>query len=190
MTRTHLLLASATVIVFLSLPASRCAAQAPPFFGAGGGIFDPEISTVQSGVLLDATAVVSADRKYVTMTTRFQLADLLALREFAFQTGGAPGGQVGGAGAQGVGRAGGAAVGNVNGAGADGGGAASGGMRGAPRGASGRGAAAQYPAARKPYPKPGETTVAPSEPILERPGMTLVGRVQFGPASRGELSRS
>jgi hypothetical protein len=176
MTRTHLAFASAALFLILSVPASRCAAQAPPFFGAGGGIFDPEISTVQSGALLDAQAVVSADRKYVTMTTRFQLADLIALREFAFQTGaGGAGGQVGGA-----------AVGVVNGGGAADGAAAP----GARRGAAGRGAG-QYPAYRKQYPKPGETRVTEvdhSDSILEKPGMTLVGRIQPRPAASGELS--
>ena len=63
MTRTPLFFASAAVLMVLSIPASRCGAQAPPFFGAGGGLFDPEISTVQSGGVLDTTAVVSADRK-------------------------------------------------------------------------------------------------------------------------------
>jgi general secretion pathway protein D len=56
--------------------------------GTGVGIFDPEISTVQSGVLLDVSATVSADRKYVTMTLRPQLAQLLQLAEFTFQVGG------------------------------------------------------------------------------------------------------
>jgi type II secretory pathway component GspD/PulD (secretin) len=55
--------------------------------GTGTGIFDPEISTVQSGVILDVSATVSADRKYVTMTLRPQLATLLQLAEFTFQVG-------------------------------------------------------------------------------------------------------
>jgi type II secretory pathway component GspD/PulD (secretin) len=55
--------------------------------GTGTGIFDPEISTVQSGVLLDVSATVSADRKYVTLTLRPQLAQLVNLAEFTFQVG-------------------------------------------------------------------------------------------------------
>ena len=55
--------------------------------GTGTGIFDPTISTVQSGVILDVQATVSADRKYVTMTLRPQLATLLQLAEFVFQVG-------------------------------------------------------------------------------------------------------
>jgi hypothetical protein len=187
MTRTPFVLAMGA-ITLLALPACRCAAQAPPFFAPGAGIFDPEISTVQSGVVLDAQAVVSADRKYVTMTTRFQLTDLIALREFAFQTGaGGVGGQVGGAPAQGVGRAGGGAVGVVNGAGGDDGAAAPGAMRGG--GARG----VPYPAFRKPYPKPGETGAADTSSdhggsILDKPGMTLVGRIEPRPAAGGERS--
>ena len=153
MTRSHLAIATAAVVLFFALPA---AAQAP-FFG-GGGIFDPEISVVQSGVILDAQVVVSADRKYVTLTSRLQNAQLLALREFAFQTGGgAPGGQLGGS------AAGAAAVGNgfANGAEAD------------DRSAS------QHAIPRKAYPKPGEArgTGADATSVLEKEGMTLVGRV-------------
>lgn len=57
------------------------------FMAASGNSFDPEISTVSSGVLLDAQAVVSADRKYVTMNIRTQNSALVALRDFTFQTG-------------------------------------------------------------------------------------------------------
>src|SRR4051812_44555560 len=63
MKHTHLALLAAGVVAVLSLPAR---AQVP-FVGAGAAIFDPEIGVVQSGVILDAQAVVSADRKYVTM---------------------------------------------------------------------------------------------------------------------------
>ncbi len=57
-------------------------------FGTGGaGLFEPEIDVVNSGAILDAQATVSADRKYVTMTMRPQNTQLLALRQFAFQTG-------------------------------------------------------------------------------------------------------
>ncbi|HSI36388.1 MAG TPA: hypothetical protein VK986_22580, partial [Tepidisphaeraceae bacterium] len=41
----------------------------------------------ESGVMLDVQATVSADRKYVTMTLRPQLAQLLNLFQFAFQSG-------------------------------------------------------------------------------------------------------
>ena len=55
--------------------------------GTGTGIFDPEIDVVESGVLLDVSATVSADRKYVTLTLRPQLTTLIQLAEFVFQTG-------------------------------------------------------------------------------------------------------
>src|SRR5690242_9673152 len=56
-----------------------------PFFG-GASAFSPEISVVNSGVLHDVQATVSADRKYVTLTMRPQNSQLLALREFSFNT--------------------------------------------------------------------------------------------------------
>src|SRR5438874_12941900 len=117
MTRTQLAIASSALFLALSLPARRAAAQVPPFFNGGGTIFDPEIGVVQSGILEDVTATVSADRKYVTLTTRYQQANLLSLQEFAFQIGnaGVPGQQAGGGGAAG-GAAGGARAGNATGA--------------------------------------------------------------------------
>jgi general secretion pathway protein D len=54
-----------------------------PVVGSNAVGFDPTISTVQSGVLLDVQATVSADRKYVTLTLRPQLSNLLALVPFA-----------------------------------------------------------------------------------------------------------
>ena len=166
MNPARLTLAAASLVLFARLPAFG---QAPPFFNGGGGIFDPEIGVVQSGVILDAQTVVSADRKYVTMTTRFQSAQLLNLREFAFQTGG------GGGAGQGGGVAGGAAAGNVFG-------------RGAERTAGGAGAAgaaslgSPHAVWRKPYPKPGEArgTGGRESSLLDKEGMTLVGRVGGG----------
>jgi len=54
--------------------------------GTGVAAFSPQISVVDSGVLLDVTATVSADRKYVTLTLRPQLATLLDLKSFNFQS--------------------------------------------------------------------------------------------------------
>jgi hypothetical protein len=65
-------------------------------------IFEPEIDVVNSGVVMDAQATVSADRKYVTLNMRVSNAELLALRTFQFQGVGnagavqLPGGAVGG----------------------------------------------------------------------------------------------
>jgi hypothetical protein len=70
------------VALVLGLGCPRfCRAQVP-FFG-GAGAFSPEISVVNSGVLNDVQATVSADRKYVTLTMRPQSSQLLALHEFA-----------------------------------------------------------------------------------------------------------
>ena len=141
-----------TLIVVCLMSARSASAQAPPFFGRGATIFDPEIGVVQSGVLNDVQATVSGDRKYVTMTMRATNAQLLALREFTFQVGnGAPQGFVGGAG-------GGAAAGA--GAGANAGGGAAGATAVAARGAT-------------------RSVARPS--VLDRPGMTLLGRAAAAP---------
>jgi hypothetical protein len=66
-------------------PRSASAQRIPFFFPAGTG-FDPEISVVNSGEVLDAQAVVSHDLKYVTINTRAASSNLLALREFTFQS--------------------------------------------------------------------------------------------------------
>ncbi|HWE03936.1 MAG TPA: hypothetical protein VG326_16145, partial [Tepidisphaeraceae bacterium] len=55
--------------------------------GTGVSSFTPIVSIVESGVLLDVSATVSADRKYVTLTLRPQLSTLLDLASFTFQNG-------------------------------------------------------------------------------------------------------
>jgi type II secretory pathway component GspD/PulD (secretin) len=47
-----------------------------PVVGAGIAAYEPTISIVQSGVVLDVTATISADRKYVTLTLRPTLSVL------------------------------------------------------------------------------------------------------------------
>jgi general secretion pathway protein D len=63
-----------------------------PVVGQGAVGFDPVISVVQTGVLLDVQATVSSDRKYVTLTLRPTLSRLLQLVTFPiggnFQFGG------------------------------------------------------------------------------------------------------
>jgi general secretion pathway protein D len=59
-----------------------------PITGNGVVAFQPTIDVVDSGVLLDVQATVSADRKYVTLTLRPQLSQLLNLFEFSFEAGG------------------------------------------------------------------------------------------------------
>jgi hypothetical protein len=92
-------LLGSTVLEIGSLVPAFAHAQA---FG-GAALFEPTIDIVESGILLDAQATVSADRKYVTLTMRPQQSQLLALRTFNFQSGGGqvqlPQGNVGGAGA-------------------------------------------------------------------------------------------
>jgi general secretion pathway protein D len=58
-----------------------------PVVGNGVVSFQPTISDVADGVLLDVQATVSADRKYVTLTLRPQLSVLLGLFDFSFQVG-------------------------------------------------------------------------------------------------------
>lgn len=62
-------------------------ARAQAFFYPGATAFTPQISIVNTGVILDVQATVSADRKYVTMTMRPQQSTLLDLRAFTFQNG-------------------------------------------------------------------------------------------------------
>ena len=169
MTRTHLGIATAAVVLLVSLPAS---AQAP-FFG-GGGIFDPEIDVVESGMLLDAQAVVSADRKYVTMTMRPQSTQLLSIQNFAFQTGGGPGGALGGGAVNGAAARGGAGFGAAAGRDADG--RRNGQADRAPT-SSPATASKTHALQGRPYPSPRAIANRGGVPLLEKPGMTLVGRV-------------
>jgi len=174
MTRTPLTAASCALFLVLCLPARQAAAQVPPFFNGGATIFDPEISVVQSGILEDVTATVSADRKYVTLTTRYQQANLLSLQEFAFQVGnaGVPAQPAGGGGAAPGGAAGGAA----------------GGAR-AGNAAAGATSAAKHPVSARPYPKPGSIPSATTVSVLDQPGMTLVGRARPAPSPDREIPR-
>ena len=75
------------LVAFLVLVMASADAQAQGFIGGGGSSFDPQISVVNTGAVLDVAATVSADRKYVTLTMRPQVASLIALREFVFQSG-------------------------------------------------------------------------------------------------------
>src|SRR5688500_18717394 len=74
-------IAAAAVAVAAASPVS-----AAPFFSGVGGLFDPEIDVVESGVLNDVQATVSHDRKYVTLNMRPSNSDLLSLRSFTFQS--------------------------------------------------------------------------------------------------------
>jgi len=67
--------------------ASALAQNAPPFFGGGVVAYDPTISTVNAGAVFDATAVVSHDRKYVTIGGQAQQSSVIALRNFPVVSG-------------------------------------------------------------------------------------------------------
>ncbi len=76
-----------------------------PIVGAGAVGFDPEVSVLNTGVILDIEGTVSADRRYVTMTVRPSLAQpTIPFRQVAVAAiaGGAVGGIGGGGGAAAV----------------------------------------------------------------------------------------
>ncbi|GIW75440.1 MAG: hypothetical protein KatS3mg104_0503 [Phycisphaerae bacterium] len=53
-----------------------------PIVGTSAFGFDPTIDVIQSGVVLDVAATVSADRKYVTLTLRPQLSRIIGIQSF------------------------------------------------------------------------------------------------------------
>jgi general secretion pathway protein D len=57
-----------------------------PVVGTRSVGFDPTISIIESGILLDVQGTVSADRKYVTLTLRPTLSRLAALQPFTVQS--------------------------------------------------------------------------------------------------------
>ncbi len=57
-------------------------AQAQSVFGGGSTAFDPQVSVVSTGAILDAQPAVSKDLKYVTITARPTVSQLVALRQF------------------------------------------------------------------------------------------------------------
>ena len=73
-----------------------------PITGTATGAFQPVIGRVSEGITLDVSAVVSADRRYVTLTSWFDSSNIVELKKTAFTGGvGGQGGQGGGAGGQG-----------------------------------------------------------------------------------------
>jgi hypothetical protein len=85
--------------LLLLASSSRSIAQVPPFNGGGAFGFDPEVSVVNSGALVDAQVVVSDDLKYVTINARPSLSHLQSLNTFPvleFHSGGSGGGGAGG----------------------------------------------------------------------------------------------
>jgi hypothetical protein len=78
MRRFNAALKTTAATFVLILCADAQAQNGPPFMG-GGTAFDPEVGIVHSGAKLDAAVTVSADRKYVTITTGVANSDLREL---------------------------------------------------------------------------------------------------------------
>jgi hypothetical protein len=76
----------AAACVFALCLSSRAQVAATPFFFPGGVAFQPEISAIDSGPLLAPRAVVSADRKYVTIGGTETDRALIGLEPFTFAT--------------------------------------------------------------------------------------------------------
>lgn len=72
-------------------------AQNRDFFDGGVGLFDPVIDVVWSGAQLVVGPTVSADRKYVTISGRFENTQLQRIENFQFFGANGVGGNVGGA---------------------------------------------------------------------------------------------
>jgi general secretion pathway protein D len=64
--------------------------------GDSSGAFQPIIDTVSDGFVLDVEAVVSSDRRYVTINVHFDQAEILGFEETAFQGAAGGGGGIGG----------------------------------------------------------------------------------------------
>jgi len=156
---TTLLLSTGLVVLVLS---SITRGQVPPFNGGGAFAWDPEISVVNSGALLDAQVVVSSDRKYVTINARPSLSRLQALNVFPAQQVGGPANNGGGGGAAG----GGAQLGFVGGAGyLDDDGIAI--ATDAPRPGQSAASASRAAHAKKPAPMPASPTQTSPSQILK-----------------------
>jgi len=71
-----------------------------PIIGDASGAFLPIPDVIQEGFVLDVEGVISADRRYVTMTVISQLAENVQFRTFEVQGAAGGGGTVGGEAAQ------------------------------------------------------------------------------------------
>jgi hypothetical protein len=141
------------------------AQQVPPFFGGGIAAYDPEVSVIQSGALMDVRATVSADRKYVTLEMRNTNSNVRSLQPFPVVTG--PQGFVGGAQLGAANAA--ANAGGGNPSSSSGSGAAN--SRSSARGAAARGSSGASAGAA---PSPDAISRAARSWILARSGMYLV----------------
>jgi hypothetical protein len=108
-----------------------------PFTRGGATGYQPVISNLQDGANLTATAVVSADRRYVRVQAQPFFSGIGAVYTFNFSGGGAGG--TGGGGGLGGGGGGGMGGGGMGGGGMGGGGMGGGGMGGGGMGGGGMG---------------------------------------------------
>lgn len=69
------------IVTFLILVCPLLA-RGQAFFTPGVTSYTPEIGVVNTGIVSDLSATVSADRKYVTLGARAQDAKLLSIQEF------------------------------------------------------------------------------------------------------------
>jgi hypothetical protein len=72
------------ITAILIILAVKVQAQSAGFFSGGTVGYDPEISILNVGTLLDARATVDVDRKYVTITARPQSSALIGMQTFTF----------------------------------------------------------------------------------------------------------
>ena len=110
-----------------------------PFFRSGAVGYQPVITTLPEGTNMFATAVVSADRRYVRVTVTPLFSGVGQVTQFSF-SGGGTGGTAAGAGGAGGAGAGGAGAGGAGAGGAGAGGAGAGGAGAGGAGAGGAGA--------------------------------------------------
>ena len=108
-----------------------------PFFRSGAVGYQPVITTLPEGTNMFAQAVVSADRRYVRITTTPLFSGVGQVTQFNFSGGGAQG--TGGGGGGGGGGMGGGGGGGMGGGGLGGGGRGGGGMGGGGMGGGGMG---------------------------------------------------
>jgi hypothetical protein len=111
-----------------------------PFFRSGAVGYQPVITTLPEGTNMFAQAVVSADRRYVRITTTPLFSGVGQVTQFNFSGGGAQGTGGGGGGGGGMGGGGGGmGGGGMGGGGMGGGGMGGGGMQGGGGGMQGGG---------------------------------------------------
>ncbi|MBT8485509.1 MAG: hypothetical protein KJO43_08005, partial [Phycisphaerae bacterium] len=67
--------------------------------GDSSGAFQPIVNTVADGFVLDVEAVISSDRRYVTINVQFDQAEILGFEETSFTGAAGGGGGAGGGGA-------------------------------------------------------------------------------------------